>query len=224
LVLTNSEARKLLSDLSVIGRDLLARSAVKVAEGVRPDEEKLARVDDTAPRDQFITEEGRTTGPHETPILEARIPGTDVSVAQHPKDDLGTSARFKDANGQVKSGQQVYADGSQQVQRLAEQGVNGTQNGVSDTEKKPGLLDRVRGMKVTFLSSLSHTEPLSDTCPAQDNIADRLPQQQKEKVQDKFDRGKHFLTEEYFPEERRDQFIFRAKKVGDALMTSHSHC
>jgi hypothetical protein len=157
--------------------------------------------------------------------LEARIPGTDVSVAQHPKDDLGTSARFKDANGQVKSGQQVYAEGSQQVQRLAEQGVNGTQNGISDTEKKPGLLDRVRGMKVTFLSSLSHTEPLrvSHTCPAQDNIADRLPQQQKEKVQDKIDRSTHFLTEEYFPEERRDQFIFRAKKVGDALTTSDSH-
>jgi Family of unknown function (DUF5923) len=31
------------------------------------------------------------------------------------------------------------------------------------------------------------------------------------------DRGQKFLTEEYFPEERRDQYIFRGKKVGRPL-------
>src|ERR1700689_5150194 len=41
LILTNSEARKLLSDFGLIGRDLLARSATKVAEALRPDEEQL---------------------------------------------------------------------------------------------------------------------------------------------------------------------------------------
>jgi len=115
LILTNSEARKLLSDLSVIGRDLLALSAAKVAEVARPDEEKLARVDDSAPHDQFITEEGSTVGPHETP-----------------------------------TGQQAYKEGSEHVQRLAEQATNGVQNAVSDAEKKPGLMDKVRGLKVTF--------------------------------------------------------------------------
>jgi hypothetical protein len=84
--------------------------------------------------------------------LEARVPGTDISVVQHPKDDLGASARVKDANGQVKSGQEAYAEGSEQVQRLADQGISGTQNGVSDIEKKPGLMDRVRSLKVTFSS------------------------------------------------------------------------
>ena len=34
-------------------------------------------------------------------------------------------------------------------------------------------------------------------------------------------RGKEFLTEEYFPEERRDQWIWRAKKVV-AECQSHS--
>lgn len=36
-----------------------------------------------------------------------------------------------------------------------------------------------------------------------------MPQEHKDRVE----RGKKFLTEEYFPEERRDQFIFRGKKV-----------
>jgi len=65
--------------------------------------------------------------------------------------------------------------------------------------------------------------PPAHACPAQDNIADKIPQQQKEKVRDKYDHGKHFLTEEYFPEERRDQFIFRAKKVGINLTTGCSY-
>jgi len=51
------------------------------------------------------------------------------------------------------------------------------------------------------------------TVSIQDGLADRIPQQHKDKIQDKLDQGKHLLTEEYFPEERRDQFIFRGKKV-----------
>ena len=31
------------------------------------------------------------------------------------------------------------------------------------------------------------------------------------------ERGRHMLSEEYFPAERRDQFIFRGKKVLNLL-------
>jgi hypothetical protein len=41
LVLTNSEARKLLSDFSLIGRDLLAKGASKAATNIAPDQERL---------------------------------------------------------------------------------------------------------------------------------------------------------------------------------------
>lgn len=68
LILTNAEVRKLLSDFSVIGRDLLARGASKVAESARPDEEELRQVNDSAPNDRFVTEGGRHAGPDETPV------------------------------------------------------------------------------------------------------------------------------------------------------------
>lgn len=68
LILTNSEVRKLVSDFAVIGRDLLARGAAKVADAARPDPERLQKVDDTAPKDQFISEGGRVVGPDETPV------------------------------------------------------------------------------------------------------------------------------------------------------------
>jgi hypothetical protein len=48
----------------------------------------------------------------------------------------------------------------------------------------------------------------------QDDMADRIPREHKDKANEQYERGKHFLTEEYFPEERRDQFIYRGKKVG----------
>ncbi|KAF7967775.1 hypothetical protein HWV62_33189 [Athelia sp. TMB] len=102
LVLTNSEVRKLLSDFSLIGRDLLARGASNAADGLRPDQQALANVDQSAPNDQFITEGGRAAGPNQTPVLEARVSGTDHTVTRHLKDDLGTGATVKTADGADK--------------------------------------------------------------------------------------------------------------------------
>lgn len=68
LVITNAEARKLLSDFGVIGRDLLARGAGKVAEMSRPDEDALRRVDEPGPDHHFVTEGGRNAGTDETPV------------------------------------------------------------------------------------------------------------------------------------------------------------
>ena len=60
-------------------------------------------------------------------------------------------------------------------------------------EKKQTLRDRMRGYR--------------------DNITDRIPSQHKNRANEHADRTKKFLLEDYFPEERRDQFIYRGKKV-----------
>ena len=49
LLLTNSEARKLIQDFTLIGRDMFAVGAAKAAERARPDPERMAKVDDAAP-------------------------------------------------------------------------------------------------------------------------------------------------------------------------------
>lgn len=67
LLVTNSEARKLVTDLSVIGRDLLSRGAAKAAGNIAPSPEELAGVDESTKRDEFVeddvpnTEEVRAT-------------------------------------------------------------------------------------------------------------------------------------------------------------------
>ena len=68
LIFTNGEVRKLVSDFGVIGRDLLARGAEKVAEAARPSEDALRGVDEAGPEHKFVTEDGRQVGPNETPV------------------------------------------------------------------------------------------------------------------------------------------------------------
>ncbi|KAI0634782.1 hypothetical protein C8Q77DRAFT_1053762 [Trametes polyzona] len=206
LVLTNAEVRKLLTDFSVIGRDILARTASKVAEKARPDEERLRQVDESAPRDQFVSEGGRLVGPDETPVLEARIPGTDTTVSQHPREELGHGATVKQGNGEVKSGAQAINEAQarkdeavEKAKRQKEDTVNAVggdpvPNDRADAEaKKSGLMNKIRGMR--------------------DNLTDRVPQEHKDRANEHYDRAKRVLSEEYFPEERRDQFIYRGKKV-----------
>ncbi|RPD56928.1 hypothetical protein L226DRAFT_573722 [Lentinus tigrinus ALCF2SS1-7] len=210
LVLTNAEVRKLLTDFSVIGRDILARTASKVADKARPDEERLRRIDESAPRDQFVTEGGRLAGPDETPVLEARIPGTDTTVAQHPREELGHGAKVTKENGEVTSGASAINETQQRTNETIEQGKMEAQRQKEDVNnvvggnpvpddredaeaKKSGLMGKIRGVR--------------------DNLTDRVPQEHKDRVNEHYDRAKRVLTEEYFPEERRDQFIYRGKKV-----------
>ena len=67
------------------------------------------------------------------------------------------------------------------------------------------------GYVVSFLSIL--TLVLTYWCKPQDQFTDRVPQEHKDKANEQYDKAKNFLTEEYFPEERRDQFIYRGKEV-----------
>jgi hypothetical protein len=180
LLLTNSEARKLVSDFTVIGRDLLARGAVKAAEGIRPSDEQLRGVDASAPNDQFVTEGGRTVGPNEgLPVPEVRVPGTEHRIAQHPHEPLGEGAQLKMEDGTVRSGgelrDQAYdqagnlqenAPGiAQQAKDRAAQEAQANANDISDEtngvprteeEKEAGkrsVMDRLRGVRVSWFTS-----------------------------------------------------------------------
>lgn len=211
LVLTNAETRKLLADFALIGRDLFATGAIKAAEQIRPDQERLARVDEPAPADSFHTSGGRKIqNSSETPVLEANVAGT--TIQQHPHDEFGSGAQIKTDNGDVRSGGQLkdeslgFVDTSVSTgkDRLADQAqVEGQQlkaevdNTDDPNEKKDiakqGLKDRFVGYK--------------------DQLMNRIPQEHKDKASEQHERVKNFLADEYFPEERRDQFIFRGKKV-----------
>ncbi|KAH9925978.1 uncharacterized protein B0H18DRAFT_1085153 [Fomitopsis serialis] len=186
--------RKLIADFSVIGRDLLARGAGKLAETARPDEARLAQVDDTAPHNQFVTEGGRVAGPDETPIVEARIPGTDTRVAQHPKAELGQGATSGDQAAREANAKKEELKPTAEDDTLNTVGGDPVPDDSTDAEaKKNGLMGKIRGVR--------------------DQLNEKIPQEHKDRANDHVDRAKNFLSDEYFPPERRDQFIYRLKKV-----------
>ncbi|KAF8639373.1 hypothetical protein AX17_001529 [Amanita inopinata Kibby_2008] len=207
LVLTNSEVRKLLADFSVIGRDILSMGLHKAADTVAPEEEALRRTDHKAHQDQFVSEGGRPVGRGETPVLDVQVPGTGARVKQHPKKE---DTVIQDAEGRERPAEELRKAGEQKVDeakteaRLQGEGmkesVRDQTQETRDTDspevaekKRQGLVGKMKG--------------------ARDNLLDRIPGDQKDKATEHYERGRRFLTEEYFPEERRDQFIYRGKKV-----------
>jgi len=92
-IATNREVRKILSDFSVIGRDILARTASHAAERIRPTEEALKGVDLPAPSDQAESAGGKTTGPEDTAVTEVDAPATSAAVRHHPQ--MGTEIERK---------------------------------------------------------------------------------------------------------------------------------
>ncbi|KAJ3757565.1 hypothetical protein EV360DRAFT_45784 [Lentinula raphanica] len=211
LLLTNSEARKLVSDFSVIGRDLLARGLGKASEGLRPDEGQLRLVDE-AHRGEgesiffesisglnslaggaftVASPEQRAREQEEIGVdgmAKARIPSdiqnaaSDVAAEASRTGDTAQSA-IRDARGQ---------EISPSSSRDAREGLED----VKEEAKKRGLMDRVK------------------------NVKNAIPDEHQDKAKEHYQRGKEFLTEEYFPKERRDQWIWRGKKV---ILECQSH-
>ena len=169
LVLTNSEARKLLADFSVISRDLFAQGAAKAAEMARPDQQRLDHVDEAAPKDEFVTEGGRKIkgDSGETPVLEGHVPvpgqADDLVVKQDPKNEFGAGADIYPPNGEKRSGAQAKDEAANGVQRAKEQTQQEGQSmrqqvdaREDDNEKKDvakqGFRERLAGMRVSVAS------------------------------------------------------------------------
>ncbi|KAF8528371.1 hypothetical protein BU17DRAFT_73458 [Hysterangium stoloniferum] len=166
LFLTNAEARKLISDFSVIGRDLLVRSA----DAIRPDEEALNRVDEPVSPNQpaFLDRSGKTglSSGEEEKLKKARGAGGNAA-----------SEIIEQAKTARQEAQEAKAKGS-----------NGDIGGVKK-EVKGRFLDRFTGAK------------------------ERVPEEYRQRAGNEYVRTKEFLGKEYFPKERRERFINRAKKV-----------
>jgi len=156
LLITNTEARKLLSDFSLIGRDLLARSA----DLIRPDEEALRHADEPVSPDQphFVASDGKTGIPR----------AEEEMVSQKMKKTKKGAGKCVD-----------YAKESREK----------TAKPRSTPKQDGSFRDRLEGLR------------------------ERVPSEYRDRVNAQFDRARHFFGDEYFPKERREGFIYRAKKV-----------
>ncbi|KAH7327708.1 hypothetical protein B0J17DRAFT_680633 [Rhizoctonia solani] len=201
LFATNSEARKLLSDFGIIGRDLFTRGASKALDSTRPTPEQLAHVDDAAPSDQWKTTEGRTVGPNETPTLQVKNLVGDGDIQHHPHE--GTTVGYNDGTRKDLAGVQDDAEALKQqgLRKKEEAKAEGDAHAREVQNRVEGAPDEEKGE----VAKKSLREKVL-------GVRDRIPQEHKDRANDQIDRARDFLRDE-FPEERRDQFIYRMKKV-----------
>ncbi|KAJ3798154.1 hypothetical protein GGU11DRAFT_682172 [Lentinula aff. detonsa] len=202
LLLTNSEARKLLSDFSVVGRDLLARGLGKASEGLRPDEDQLRLVDE-AHRGEgkilFLSSQlcgaFSVASPEQRAREQEEIGVDGMAKARVPSDiQDSVNAVAEEASRTQDAAQNTARDA--RGQEISPSSPREAAEDVKEEAKKRGLMDRVK------------------------NVRNAIPDEHQEKAKDHFRRGKEFLTEEYFPKERRDQWIWRGKKV---ILECQSH-
>ncbi|KAG6885293.1 hypothetical protein C0993_003577 [Termitomyces sp. T159_Od127] len=237
LVLTNSEVRKLFSDFSLIGRDLLSTTLQKASSHIGPSREELAHVNEPAPEGQFITEGGRPVGTDETPVMEARVPGTDTRIKEG-----GGGARVRRDDGEERDIGQMRESLHDEKERAKEGakstvglGSNQQQPGDSTTNSKHPMsagidttdsdgieknaggtmgderVDRAREIGGSAQAEATDTKKgfMERVRGVRETFSDRVPPEHR----DRMERGKKFLSEDYFPPERREQFIYRGKKV-----------
>jgi len=183
LVFTNSEVRKLLSDITVLGRDVAADAAAKVAEVARPDEESLRKADEPAPDSQWIAPDGSTRGPNES------APDTGV------RDRVEQAKQKKE---EVK--QDAKSEAQDQANRTQERAERENIDPNDKQQQKAIAKDEAGNIKDRVKNVISSRVP--------DDRKDQVrgtAQEQKNKTVD--------YLKEKFPEERQDRFIYRLKKV-----------
>ncbi|KAK7458027.1 hypothetical protein VKT23_009935 [Stygiomarasmius scandens] len=202
LLLTNSEARKLVSDLSLVGRDLLSRGLSKAALGIAPDEEKMREIDEAHHGEEFISKEQleaeKAKAKEKKAKAEDRADVAKTEAAAQVEDAARTSQGQQGASSTIPGTAVAVSPTAPGTQAATTTTASGTEaatapataDGQDTPAKKKGLFERMR-------ASFSST----------------VPAEHQDKAKAQAQRGREFLTQEYFPKERRDQWIWRAKKV-----------
>ncbi|ORX38560.1 hypothetical protein BD324DRAFT_578011 [Kockovaella imperatae] len=241
LFITNSEFRKLASDFGIIGRDVFATAASKVADTARPDQEQLDQVDQEAPSKQWVGPDGKKLGTQDTPELQLKNPAGDGEVRYNPK-DAPSDAKITGPDGQQMSAGEAY----QKAQDAKEQAKSQAQDAANQASaNKDSLLDQAKSHASDVASQRDPNASLSTqkeqlknaasnkadqasnqadaNTPDRDEVEgqarnkmqqlkEKIPEEHRQKVRDTIDTTKDILTDA-MPEERREQFIYRLKKV-----------
>ncbi|GAA5934568.1 uncharacterized protein JCM15063_004617 [Sporobolomyces koalae] len=230
LIFTNSEFRKLLKDVGILGRDVAADAATKAANAARPSEEQLRQVDETAPDNQWV--------------------GPNGEVRDHTSDvpDTGLAAKRDEAKRLKEQAQQkkeeVKQEGADRAQNVANAADNAQQSqagpatshvGTDGTSTSPSNLGGASNGQPPYYGGASQgstgqnlstsgmsdaqKEEAKDRANAGANAGSEQAKSEAKDVKNKVlgaipdeHRERDYLDEK-FPEERRDRFIYRLKKV-----------
>jgi len=172
LLITNGQFRKLLSDATILLRDIAGDAATNTANKVKPSEEKLSQIDRPADDNTW----------HEAPDLsKERLRNQAKSSLPFGKKDAEKAA------GDIN--QAAHPDGSRDPRDTAQLGANEGQTGQSTGLNAQAALDVTK-----------------------QKVDENISEEDKDKVRARRDRLNNYLKGK-MPEERREQTIWRLKKM-----------
>ncbi|SGY18964.1 BQ5605_C014g07520 [Microbotryum silenes-dioicae] len=211
LLFTNSEARKLLKDVGILGRDVAADAAAKASEVARPSERELQQIDETAPSKEWVGPNGEKRGVHQY-APDTGLGETRDQLVQARNDAQTRREEFKN---DVANQAQGHA---QNVAHAADRGQQAAGGEVARDE------DRARAAKD---AGLNQAQEEGDKVKAKGDklgnkvaeFRDRIPQEHKDKAKEQLEQAKSYAKDK-FPEERRERFIYRLKKI---IVENQSH-
>ncbi|KAM0751353.1 hypothetical protein T439DRAFT_380336 [Meredithblackwellia eburnea MCA 4105] len=186
LIFTNSEARKLLKDVGILGRDIAADGAAKISDVARPADQDLAKVDEPAPSNQWVGPNGEIHGHHDPAPDTGLAAKRDAAKAKaeekanEAKAEVDESAnRIATAGDEAQARQGEFATDEQKANAAADAAGD-----VAQKEKKKKL----------------------------EQLKAKIPEEHKERAKEQLQKAKEYAKDK-FPQERRDRFIYRLKKV-----------
>jgi hypothetical protein len=189
LLITNGQFRKLLEDATLLVRDMVADGASKATQKIRPDEERLKKIDEPA-EDNTWYEAPASIGQMKTSLKENyyNLRGTAQNVAQEKGQGIAEDAS-RGATGQSDPRELGRRAAGEHRNDTTPSGID--QSGVASAGLQSAR-DRASGM------------------------VDQIPEEHKEKVkgisQSTKDQAMEYLKDK-LPQERRDQTIYRLKKM-----------
>lgn len=175
----------LVSDATILLRDIAGDAAQSAATRINPNEDRLNQIDTAAEDNTW----------HDVPkVADLKQQARDQYNKQKPmsRNDLQKAA------GDASQG----ASGSRDPADAANLAAQDQQQGTSSTDPRAGASAAIGNLRGT--------------------ASQNVPDETKDKARDIRDRSKNYAKEK-FPQERRDQTIFRLKKMVVEIQ-SHSDC
>ncbi|KAL6864235.1 hypothetical protein J3F83DRAFT_154506 [Trichoderma novae-zelandiae] len=225
LLITNGQFRKLLKDATVLVRDMVGDGATNVASRVRPSDEELRHMDEPAPDNTW----------HEKPELSKEDLKNQVRgiYKGDPKKDAKDVASAAAGNALPQGGVNSQAGAAPQggdipqvrvspdIGAAPQYGMAPQAGGIPQSVHPQGVTtDTNQVNPSSAFNSGSGVNPSSGVNTAQHVVNQKLDQNLDDETKEKVKRQNEEYrrkTREYLkkkmPQERRDQVIFRLKKI-----------
>ena len=196
LLVTNGQFRKLLDDATLLARDMIAEGASKATQKIRPEQGRLAKIDEPA-EDHTWHEAPPSIGEMKS-IVQSKI-----NIARGAPQGVQNQVQ-QEAQGVVQDasrGSTGQSDPQEAARRAADENVN--QSSRSD-------IDRQTGVNAGIQSAKDRVSGMVDQTP--DRKANQVADQGRDVASSTKAQVQEYLKER-FPQERRDQTIYRLKKM-----------